>query len=317
MDWHLDSAIEAGQPPENAFTHIGLYLAWLIRHDLHDAAFFPTAHVAAVKAGEMTGSDLADDIDGKLVDVVLLPEGRAFSDARYAAYTAAFETAFGDEEPYSVADDEVARARIEPAIDRLYADWVAAGRPSPDPGASPPDATTAERRVPDQDSMRQMQESMDRIAAELAAAGIRPPPPPHAMPDLEAPVPPDLTSPPMNVSSRTAMESGSSLLRRALKRLGLRPVDVHIANAMGGSGNETLVIVLFALPGVERERLLAEFQSVIFVPRGSWETRAVGGRDVLWTTVPEFSTAWWAHDGLVVQVSGRADLVEAAIPRLP
>src|SRR5690349_15012547 len=36
IDWHLDSAIAAGQPEENAFAHIGLYLAWLIRHDLHD-----------------------------------------------------------------------------------------------------------------------------------------------------------------------------------------------------------------------------------------------------------------------------------------
>ena len=67
LDWHYDTAIEAGQPEENAFTHIGLYLAWLIRHDLHDPDLIPKQHSDALKRGEMTGSDLADDIDGKLV----------------------------------------------------------------------------------------------------------------------------------------------------------------------------------------------------------------------------------------------------------
>ncbi|MEJ7803359.1 MAG: hypothetical protein WKH68_08315 [Candidatus Limnocylindria bacterium] len=36
LDYHVDGALQAGQPEERAFTHIGLYLAWLIRHDLHN-----------------------------------------------------------------------------------------------------------------------------------------------------------------------------------------------------------------------------------------------------------------------------------------
>lgn len=76
LDWHYDSAVEAGQPPENAFTHIGFYLAWLIRHDLHDAKFFPGAHVAAVKSGEMTGSDLSDD--GRIISDGAAPWPRWF-----------------------------------------------------------------------------------------------------------------------------------------------------------------------------------------------------------------------------------------------
>ena len=35
LDWPYDAAVAAGQPPENAFTHIGIYLAWLVRNDLH------------------------------------------------------------------------------------------------------------------------------------------------------------------------------------------------------------------------------------------------------------------------------------------
>lgn len=63
LDWNHDSAVAAGQPPENALAHIGFYLAWLIRHDLHRPRAFPAAHLAAVGSGEMTGSDLADDIE--------------------------------------------------------------------------------------------------------------------------------------------------------------------------------------------------------------------------------------------------------------
>jgi hypothetical protein len=316
IDWHLDSALEAGQPPENAFAHIGLYLAWLIRSDLHDPELFPAAHVAAVKAGEMTGSDLADDVDGKLLDVMMTAEGRSFSDARYSAYTAGFEATFADEAPYSVVDDGAAYALIGPVIDQLHAAWVAAGRPEPDQATPRTDAMPVERPQPDQFSMRAMQVSMDRVAAELRPAERRPPGP-HAAPELEALIPADLTAPPLWITSVTAVASGSSLLRRSLKRLGVPPADVRLANAIGGSGEETLIVMLTSVPGIERELLLGEFRSVIFLPRGSWETRSVGGRDVSWTTVPEFSTAWWANDELVVQVSGRADFVEAAIPRLP
>lgn len=67
LDWHFDSALSAGQPAENAFIHIGFYLAWLIRHDLHNPRGFPPEHIKAVRRGEMTGSDLADDIDNKLL----------------------------------------------------------------------------------------------------------------------------------------------------------------------------------------------------------------------------------------------------------
>jgi hypothetical protein len=95
LDWHVDSAIEAGQPPENGFTHIGLYLAWLIRHDLHDPELFPPEHIDAVKRGEMTGSDLADDIDTKLGGFVMNSEGRAFSDACYRAYLDRYADLFG------------------------------------------------------------------------------------------------------------------------------------------------------------------------------------------------------------------------------
>ena len=43
LDWHLDAAVAAGRLEENAFTHIGIYLAWLIRNNLHDPESFPSS----------------------------------------------------------------------------------------------------------------------------------------------------------------------------------------------------------------------------------------------------------------------------------
>ena len=34
LDWHLDAALSAGKPEENAFSHIGLYLGWLVRNEV-------------------------------------------------------------------------------------------------------------------------------------------------------------------------------------------------------------------------------------------------------------------------------------------
>jgi hypothetical protein len=264
----------------------------------------PAAHVAALKAGELTGSDLADDIDGKLVGAVMSAEGRAFRDAGYGAYTAAFEAAFRDHEPYSVGDDDAARLRIDPILEDLYAGWVAAGRPAMV-------STLDDLPLPMPSDERA---AFDAATFEINVADL---PRQHHVPDLETSVPADLSDPPMEVTSVRATEWGSSLLRRSLKRLGVRPADVVVVDGLGGSGEETLVVALFAVPGIDRLRLLDEFRSVIFIPRGAWQTRVVAGRAVQWMTVPEFSTAFWANDGLVVQVSGRADLVEAAIPRLP
>jgi hypothetical protein len=131
LDWHLDGAVAAGQPEENGFVHIGFYLAWMIRHDLHDPLWFPPEHVAAVKAGEMSGSDLADDIDTKLGADEMSPEGSAFSDACYARYLEAYAQAFAHVPDYGVVDEPANEARAAEEIDRLYAGWVADGRPAP------------------------------------------------------------------------------------------------------------------------------------------------------------------------------------------
>jgi hypothetical protein len=324
LDWHLDSAVSAGQPPENAFTHIGFYLAWLIRHDLHDPTFLPPEHVEAVKHGEMTGSDLADDIDTKLVGQVMSAEGRAFSDARYGAYTTEYGELFKDLSDYAVIDDEPNYLRAEALLDRLYSDWVAAGRlkarhEAPLEG-DPPMPTSVSVMPPPGFSEDQLGELLAPWG-DTEVTVMRPPTEeqmPHVAPDLEALIPRDLTSPPMEVSSVRGTDWGSSLLNRALKRLETRPNDAVVVTGMGGRGEQTLTVTIYGVPGLSAARLSAEFQSVFpRLPGSNWQPREVSGKAVSWAYGREFTQAAWAHDGIVIGVAGNPEAVEEAVKRLP
>jgi hypothetical protein len=324
IDWHLDSAVEAGQPEEQAFTHIGLYLAWLIRHDLHDPGMFPRDHIDALKSGDMTGSDLADDIDGKLVADVMSGEGRAFSDARYEAYLGEYAALFDDVPEYGVVDGPDAYQRVEPVLDRLYAEWVDGGRQVPPPAE--------DEGIPDGDlpAMSTVlmappglsQEEIDRLIADIPgdvevmdADSI---PKAHAAPALETLIPADLTSPPMDIDSVSAKSWGSSLLTRALRRLDVAAKDVAVVHAIGGEGPRTLTVSIYSVPGIDAARLIEEFRSVIFrIPGSEWEPRVIADREVQWAAAEEFTVAFWARDGMVVHVTGQPEVVVPAVSRLP
>lgn len=324
LDWHYDSAVSAGQPPENASTHIGFYLAWLIRHDLHNARFLPREHVEAVKRGEMTGSDLADDIDTKLVGQVMSAEGRAFSDARYGAYTTEYGEVFRGLPDYAVIDDDANYRRAEQLLDRLYADWVAAGRPKapPEPRFEGdfPMPTSVSVMLPPGFSEEELGELLAPWG-DTEVTVMRPPTEeqmPHVAPELEALIPRDLSAPPMEISSVRATAWGSSLLNRALRRLETRPKDADAVTGMGGRGEQTLTVTIYGVPGVSAERLSAEFQTVLpRLPGSKWQSRGVEGKAVSWASGREFTQAYWTRDGMVVGVAGDAAAVERAIGRLP
>jgi len=125
-DWHDGPAAEANQPREHAFTHIGLYLAWLIRHDMCDPRWFQRDRLEAVKAGTMTGSALADDIDGQLLSLLMTSEGAAFTAACYPQYMTGYNDLLGDDADYRLMESNELYARVAPMIDRLYAGWTAA-----------------------------------------------------------------------------------------------------------------------------------------------------------------------------------------------
>lgn len=326
--WHVDSALEAGQPCEHAFTHIGIYMAWLIRHDLHDSqGLFSREHVRAVKAGEMTGSRLADDIDGKLLSEEMSAEGEAFSSARYNRYLSEYNDLLGEAAVYTVPEDDALYARVEAVIDRLYGEWIAAGRPGPEPRERSPideefEAMFDVAAIP-WDELGKVADGP--ISVELHRDGTYEVHSrrdmPHVDIDLEALVPIDLVEPPIAMHSVRAPEWSSSLLNRSLKQLGVRPRDVVVAIGIGGSGERTLAVTLYRVPGIPADRLREAFASAIYRPPGSeWQERVVGDVAVSWAEGRdgplEFAVAYWTRDDLVLHVSGdRADM-EGAILRL-
>jgi hypothetical protein len=312
VGWHESGAMEAGQPVELAFTHIGLYLAWLIHHDLHDPSTFPREHVAAVKAGTMTGSDLADDMDGKLVSDMLTAEGRAFSDYHYTTYLDDYARAFEAEPAYGVEDTEANYGRIAPLLDSAYAAWVGAGRPGPEP--DDPNRvieTPAFGRcdgVPDSMTKAEPDAYMDRVARTMDLGFERiEEPMPHLAPDLEAMVVDRLALAPTEVSSVSATHWGSSLLNRSLKRLGVRPRDAIVVSALTGNDHNAVMVALYAVPGASAAALEAEFGSAIYKPsRQAWEPTDVAGRRVMLARGSEFVGIYWAVDGLVFHLGAPA-----------
>jgi len=132
--WHTGGVFPADQPQINGFTHIGMYLVWLIRHDLSNPARHDSREVSEVKAGTITAHDLAEAIDGKLTADDMAPDGKAFSDWYYSpegnpAYLADWANTFRNQPNYSVGDSPETYARIERVIDARFEQWTAAGRP--------------------------------------------------------------------------------------------------------------------------------------------------------------------------------------------
>lgn len=324
LAWHDESAINAGQPAEHAFTHIGLYLAWLIRHDLHNPDFIRTDWAASVKAGEMTGSDLADAIDGTLASDAMTPEGQAFSDAYYETYVKDYEEAFGVVPDYGVPDDAASYGQVAPFIDRRYRAWVEEGRPAASPAgvgepsgprgmaAFGPEWPLTEEQLSELEKL--LGESGFRVQQRPSAERM-----PHEALDLEELLAQGFTDPPMETSSVRASVFASSLVNRALKRLGVQTRDAYVAVGMGGGGQQTLTVTLYGVPGASASRLQDEFKTAIGLPtKGRWARREVAGKQVNWADGQEFTAAFWALDGLVLHVAAPdSGLVEKAIAHLP
>ena len=129
VQWHVDSAVAARQPAENAGVHIALYLGWLIRRSLHDPEVFADELVNAIKRRDMSGSAALEFVDGMLVSDHMIPKAASFTNWYYDVYLSDYDHHFGHQRPYTVVDDRSVQDLIETVIDDRYAEWLAAGRP--------------------------------------------------------------------------------------------------------------------------------------------------------------------------------------------
>ena len=322
-DYHEGAALEAGQPIEHAFTHIGLVLAWMIRHDLHDPSMFSDKHVDAVRSGSWTGSDLRDDVDGKLMSDWFTRDGAAFLAARYDAYLDAYGAAFPSSGDYDVIDDASSRAVTDPILDDLYGDWLAAGRPGPSPRAEPAFEMPELADLPDI-PLDQIPIGHTVVIDALTGGWEVVDPRDHAshadvaMEDrLRQLLPADAF-----LSSATGTQWGDSRLNRVLRDLGVRPKDVRIAHGMGGTG-PGLFASLYRVPGVDAGRLQDAFAMVIHRPdRRPWGTRTIGATTVAWAdgsfgaSDEPAAVAYWAEDEIVLHLYGPVPLVETAVRAL-
>jgi hypothetical protein len=142
--WHTEGAFPKDQLPEQGYVHIGVFLTWLIDHDMLDPDWVAGSGVkravAAIRERQETACALRDMTDGRFTSDMLTAEGQGFTGAYYApeyGYPRDWRRVFGrSADRYAVPDEWATYDRIEPLIEYRLSQWVAAGRPElmPMPG---------------------------------------------------------------------------------------------------------------------------------------------------------------------------------------
>ena len=134
--WHLAGSFPREGAPEQAYIHIGIFVAWLANHDL-----LATERIRGDWAAEWTAlrdrkaapSALREPTQGQLTAEMLTPDGRAFASAYYApeyGYARDWQRTFGRQaQTYDVPDGWETYARMEPVLDDRYSEWLHAGKP--------------------------------------------------------------------------------------------------------------------------------------------------------------------------------------------
>ena len=109
--------------------------------------------------GSATLQEYIEAADQKLVGAELTAEGQGFAAHAYDAYLAAYDATFADVPDYAVPFDPGTRRKVMAILDELYAAWVAAGRPEPEPRDGVGDLTPDELA----ELATQVEQQMDRV----------------------------------------------------------------------------------------------------------------------------------------------------------
>jgi hypothetical protein len=313
FDFHVGEVLQQGQPEENAFTHIGFMLVWLIEHDLGSPKYFPTSIVQQVKDGTLRPNDLRDLVDGQLLGSTLKRAGAAFLDAYYeSGYMPEFQAEFHDLPQYGVPDDSIHRARIDRHIDAAWQEWNKSGRPKP--AEQPAQGTEA-------DQGKVLQGLLGSLLGGAAANPQRttmPPEPitssqidmlpkPHVDLDLEGRVNHALGGT-ASTQSCDARTWGSSVLSRLLRTLQVSGSAAVVATGVGVRPEDPRVEV-YRVPSIDRARLLEVLQGYFNTRARKWQERPLGSIPARWATwrhvgLPAQTLVWFALDGYAVHVVG-------------
>ena len=126
--WHAYGNFPADLSYENAATHIGFMLSWLITRSLEnpDIEMLPPEPVEEVRARALTGRDvLLMECDGALTSEDVGPEAEAFLSDYYTNYLADYERLFAGayRGAYYVEDTWVNADLVASMLDERFAVW--------------------------------------------------------------------------------------------------------------------------------------------------------------------------------------------------
>jgi hypothetical protein len=129
--YHYDGNFPDDLEPEQGFVHTGMFLGWIIDHDLYSDWFGPEmrGYISAFKSRDMTGAKVFEACDGVLVDDMLTDEGNAFArdyfDFERGKYLADYSELLTKGLPsmYHVADTWPNYEKLKKRIDQRYRDW--------------------------------------------------------------------------------------------------------------------------------------------------------------------------------------------------
>ena len=131
-DWHYGGNYPAGLPPENAGTHIGMYLAWIVHRNLASPELVQLAGDTYrwVLDREVTGRELLlTKLDEKFFDQLLNDEGQAFTHSYYETngYANDYDRVLCGDLPslYHVKDTWENFDKLAPVLDERLAAWRA------------------------------------------------------------------------------------------------------------------------------------------------------------------------------------------------
>lgn len=132
--WHYGGKFPKGLPKENGGTHIGMFLTWIIEHDLISRAHLESSReeVELVRTKKMTGREFLFAVcDEKFTDEDLAPLGRKFTRAYFddGKYIDHYLKTFGvkdDGSVYTVKDTWENYALLRPHLERAFARWAKA-----------------------------------------------------------------------------------------------------------------------------------------------------------------------------------------------
>jgi hypothetical protein len=129
--YHYDGDFPDDLEIEQGFVHTGMFLGWLIDHDLYSDWFSRElgGYVTAFKARDMTGAKVFEACDGVLLDDMLSDDGNDFAQYYFDFERGKYLSDYGEvlaaglPTIYHVADTWPNYEKLKKRIDKRYRDW--------------------------------------------------------------------------------------------------------------------------------------------------------------------------------------------------